>query len=114
MCGVWRICVYLKEISMPSQLDQLKTMTAIVADTGDIEAMRHHQPEDATTNPSLLLKAASLPEYAPLLDEAVAWAKQQGGGAESGAGADFHGSRCASVFRYQRDACQGAPFDRPL
>lgn len=67
---------------MPSQLDQLKSMTAIVADTGDIEAMRHHQPEDATTNPSLLLKAASLPEYAPLLDEAVAWAKQQGGDRE--------------------------------
>lgn len=62
---------------MPSQLEQLKAMTTIVADTGDIEAIRRHQPEDATTNPSLLFKAASLPEYAPLIDEAVAWAQAQ-------------------------------------
>jgi transaldolase len=64
-------------IAMSNLLDQLKSMTAIVADTGDIEAIRHHQPEDATTNPSLLLKAASLPEYAPLIDDAIAWAKIQ-------------------------------------
>ncbi len=62
---------------MPNQLEQLKAMTTIVADTGDIEAIRRHQPEDATTNPSLLLKAATLPEYAPLIDEAVTWAKTQ-------------------------------------
>lgn len=62
---------------MPSQLEQLKAMTAIVADTGDIEAIRRHRPEDATTNPSLLLKAATLPEYAPLIDEAVGWAQGQ-------------------------------------
>lgn len=62
---------------MSSLLEQLKTMTAIVADTGDIEAIRTHLPEDATTNPSLLLKAASLPEYAPLIAEAIAWAKSQ-------------------------------------
>ena len=62
---------------MTSQLEQLKTMTTIVADTGDIEAIRHYQPEDATTNPSLLLKAASLPEYASLIEESVAWAKTQ-------------------------------------
>jgi transaldolase len=62
---------------MQSVLDQLKSMTAIVADTGDIEAIRRHRPEDATTNPSLLLKAATLPEYAPLIDDAIAWAKSQ-------------------------------------
>lgn len=62
---------------MTSLLDQLKSMTAIVADTGDIEAIRHHLPEDATTNPSLLLKAASLPEYAPLITEAISWAKSR-------------------------------------
>ena len=62
---------------MPSLLDQLKAMTAIVADTGDIEAIRRHRPEDATTNPSLLLKAASLPEYAPLIDDAVTWARSR-------------------------------------
>ena len=60
---------------MTSLIEQLKSMTAIVADTGDIEAIRRHRPEDATTNPSLLLKAATLPEYAPLIDDAIAWAK---------------------------------------
>ena len=63
--------------TMTTLLDQLKSMTAIVADTGDIEAIRRHLPEDATTNPSLLLKAATLPEYAPLIDDAIAWAKVQ-------------------------------------
>lgn len=62
---------------MSNLLQQLKTMTTIVADTGDIEAIRRHRPEDATTNPSLLLKAATLPEYAPLIDEAIRWAKIQ-------------------------------------
>jgi transaldolase len=64
---------------MASQLEQLRAMTAIVADTGDIDAIARHRPEDATTNPSLLLKAAASPRYAPLLDEAVAWARGQGG-----------------------------------
>jgi transaldolase len=62
---------------MANFLEQLKTMTTIVADTGDIEAIRHHHPQDATTNPSLLLKAASLPEYAPLIDDSITWAKAQ-------------------------------------
>lgn len=64
---------------MATLLEQLKSMTAIVADTGDIEAIRRHKPEDATTNPSLLLKAASLPEYAPLIADATAWARTQSG-----------------------------------
>ncbi|MEW6982351.1 transaldolase [Colwelliaceae bacterium 6471] len=62
---------------MTNQLSQLKKMTTVVADTGDIEAIAKFQPQDATTNPSLLLKAASLPGYQHLLDEAVNWAKQQ-------------------------------------
>jgi transaldolase len=62
---------------MSNLLEQLKSMTAIVADTGDIEAIRKHHPEDATTNPSLLLKAATLPEYAPLIADAIGWAKAQ-------------------------------------
>ncbi len=62
---------------MTNLLEQLKSMTTIVADTGDIEAIRHHQPQDATTNPSLLLKAATLPEYIPLIEDAIAWAKSQ-------------------------------------
>lgn len=52
---------------MSTTLEQLKTMTTVVADTGDILAIRKYQPTDATTNPSLLLKAAQLPEYQPLL-----------------------------------------------
>lgn len=64
-------------ILMNSLLDQLKSMTAIVADTGDIEAIRRHCPEDATTNPSLLLKAVALPEYGPLIDEAISWSLTQ-------------------------------------
>ena len=62
---------------MANLLEQLKSMTTIVADTGDIEAIRRHYPQDATTNPSLLLKAASLPEYAPLIENSIVWAKAQ-------------------------------------
>jgi transaldolase len=61
----------------PSQLEQLKQMTTVVADTGDIEAIAKFHPQDATTNPSLLLKAAALPNYQQLLSEAVTWAKEQ-------------------------------------
>ncbi len=60
---------------MPNKLDQLKQMTDVVADTGDIEAMRKFTPRDATTNPSLLLKAASLPQYADLIDAARQFAR---------------------------------------
>ncbi|GGK57915.1 transaldolase [Amphritea balenae] len=64
---------------MESQLDQLKKMTTIVADTGDIEAIRQLKPVDATTNPSLLLKASQDPAYHPYLEQAKAWALTQGG-----------------------------------
>lgn len=56
---------------MPSKLEQLKAMTDVVADTGDVEAIAKYQPLDATTNPSLLLKAASLPHYQSLLADAI-------------------------------------------
>nr|WHW29783.1 putative transaldolase [uncultured bacterium] len=62
-----------------SKLDQLKTMTDVVADTGDIEDIRKYAPLDATTNPSLLLKAASLPHYQELLKDAIAEAKNHSG-----------------------------------
>ncbi len=58
-----------------NKLDELKQYTVIVADTGDIEAIRQHMPQDATTNPSLLYKAAQMPEYAHLVKDAVDWAK---------------------------------------
>lgn len=56
---------------MTSKLEQLKQYTTVVADTGDIDAISRLKPVDATTNPSLLLKAAALPRYAELLDQAV-------------------------------------------
>ena len=56
--------------SAPSKLDQLRLYTDVVADTGDIEAIRRFQPLDATTNPSLLLRAAALPAYAKLVEAA--------------------------------------------
>ena len=62
---------------MANLLEQLESMTVIVADTGDIDAISHHRPQDATTNPSLLLKAATLPEYVPLITDAIAWGKSQ-------------------------------------
>ncbi|NVK02801.1 MAG: transaldolase [Oceanospirillaceae bacterium] len=61
------------------QLSALKQMTTVVADTGDIDAIRQFTPQDATTNPSLLLKASQDPKYAALLDQARAWAQTQGG-----------------------------------
>ncbi|MGK2233450.1 transaldolase [Colwellia polaris] len=67
---------------MTDQLSQLKAMTTVVADTGDIEAIAKFQPQDATTNPSLLLKAASLPNYQQLLKTAVEWAKTQSADAD--------------------------------
>ena len=52
-------------------LDQLRSMTVVVADTGDIESIAQYQPRDATTNPSLLLKAAQMPQYRGLLEQAI-------------------------------------------
>jgi transaldolase len=62
-----------------SLLDSLKNVTTVVADTGDIESMRQFKPQDATTNPSLLLKAAQQPQYRALVDAALADADRVGG-----------------------------------
>lgn len=62
---------------MSNQLESLRQITTVVADTGDIEAIKKYTPVDATTNPSLLLKAASLPQYANLIDQAIDYAKTQ-------------------------------------
>ena len=62
---------------MTTQLDSLRSMTVVVADTGDIDAIKKYQPQDATTNPSLILSASALPQYAPLIDEAIAYAQAQ-------------------------------------
>lgn len=63
---------------MSSKLSQLRSMTKVVADTGDIDTIGQYVPEDATTNPSLLLKAASMEQYRHLVEEAVHWGKAQG------------------------------------
>ncbi|MEZ8826876.1 transaldolase [Vibrio amylolyticus] len=62
---------------MSNKLEQLRKLTTVVADTGDIEAIAKYTPEDATTNPSLILKAAQIAEYAPLIDASIEYAKAQ-------------------------------------
>ena len=66
---------------MPNQLEQLKQFTKVVADTGDFAGLKAYAPQDATTNPSLILKAAGMPGYAHLVDQAV---KDAGAGASVG------------------------------
>lgn len=58
-----------------NQLEQLRQMTVVVADTGDIDSMRVYRPTDTTTNPSLILSVAKMPQYRHLLEEAVRFAK---------------------------------------
>lgn len=67
---------------MASLLEQLKSMTTIVADTGEVDAIKTLKPVDATTNPSLLLKASQLPQCESMIEEAIAYAKTQGGSTE--------------------------------
>ncbi|WP_254277046.1 transaldolase [Halomonas sp. 3H] len=62
---------------MTTRLDSLKTHSLVVADTGDLEAIRRYRPHDATTNPSLLLKAFDLPGYQSLIDEELAAVKAE-------------------------------------
>ena len=65
---------------MSNQLDGLKEFSVIVADTGDFASIRKYQPRDATTNPSLLLKAAQMPEYAEIVNRAIADARAESAG----------------------------------
>ncbi|EJT0551676.1 transaldolase [Vibrio vulnificus] len=62
---------------MSNKLEQLRKLTTVVADTGEIDAIKKYQPEDATTNPSLILKAAQIAEYAPMIDASIEYAKTQ-------------------------------------
>lgn len=71
--------VRVKQRAMTSKLSQLAAMTTIVADTGDVEAVRRLKPVDCTTNPTLVLKAVDLPASAAIVDEALAWGRSQGG-----------------------------------
>ncbi|KAL7469363.1 hypothetical protein ACHAXS_009625 [Conticribra weissflogii] len=60
---------------MTSQVDQLKKLTTVVADTGDVNAIKKYSPQDATTNPSLIYKAAMMSDYAKIVDEAIVYGK---------------------------------------
>ncbi|TLF48307.1 transaldolase [Halomonas urmiana] len=64
---------------MTTQLDALKQLSLVVADTGDLEAIQRYRPQDATTNPSLLLKAFDMPGYQALIDEELAAVKAETG-----------------------------------
>jgi transaldolase len=83
---------------MSDLLSGLKQHSVVVADTGDFAAMRKYQPRDATTNPSLLLKAATMPEYAELVARAVTDARSGGGGG-GGAACAWTSSPSPSVSR---------------
>jgi len=65
---------------MSNKLEQLKAMTVVVADTGEFDLVAQYKPEDATTNPSLILKASLLPQYSGLMKDAIAWANEQPSG----------------------------------
>ena len=108
---------------MPSKLDQLKTMTTVVADTGDMDAIRRFGAVDATTNPTLLLKAAHLQNHARLLQETVRWGREHKRltseitdqlalkfGLEMAhvvPGRVLNGSRCGSIVRHRGNGGQG-------
>ncbi|HBF29151.1 transaldolase, partial [Rhizobium sp.] len=68
---------------MTSKLEQLRAMTTVVADTGDIEAVARIKPVDCTTNPSIVLKALGTDMFADAIEEAVKWGKGQGGASEA-------------------------------
>ncbi|KAM6159349.1 transaldolase [Rhynchocyon petersi] len=72
----------VKRQRMESVLDQLKQFTTVVADTGDFNAIDEYKPQDATTNPSLILAAAQMPAYQDLVEEAMAYGKKLGGSQE--------------------------------
>ena len=84
-----------------STLDQLKEMTVVVADTGDINSIEKFRPRDATTNPSLITAAAQMPAYASIVDEALRWAKKEAG---KGEGTDAIVKRAdTALYRAKRD-----------
>merc|ERR1711934_482340 len=71
-----------KKAKLADQFDQLSKLTTIVADTGDVDAIKKYAPTDATTNPSLIFKAAQMEQYKPLVEDAIAFGKSQQGSEE--------------------------------
>ncbi|XP_073514770.1 transaldolase [Phyllobates terribilis] len=72
-------CAVKKQKMEESALEQLKSHTVVVADTGDFNAIEEYKPQDATTNPSLILAAAQMPEYKQLVNDAIQYGKKLGG-----------------------------------
>jgi transaldolase len=70
---------------MPTMLEQLRTMTTVVADTGDLNSIHAYEPTDSTTNPSLLETAANMPEYQDIVDDVLTTARMRAGTAASSA-----------------------------
>lgn len=68
---------------MPNKLEQLRAMSTVVSDTGDMESIRAFKPTDSTTNPTLILKAAQLPAYAHLVEEAIGWGRKNAASASA-------------------------------
>ena len=83
-------------------LESLKKYTTVVADTGDIEAIARHRPQDATTNPSLLFHATQMPAYRHLVGEATELALERGGDHEE----------MAEEFIDRLLSCLGVKFSR--
>ncbi|KAM3919691.1 transaldolase [Leptodactylus fuscus] len=75
-------CTVKKQRMEESALEQLKSHTVVVADTGDFLAIEEYKPQDATTNPSLILAAAQMPEYKQLVTDAIQYGKKLGGSEE--------------------------------
>nr|CAI5848093.1 unnamed protein product [Callosobruchus analis] len=71
-----------KRSKIMNSLDQLKSVTTVVADTGDFEAMKKYKPTDATTNPSLMLQAAKLPHYKHQIEKAIQYGNKVGSSIE--------------------------------
>ena len=68
-----------REVLLATLFEQLQSMTVVVADTGDLASIERYRPQDATTNPSLIQAAAKMTEYQGIVDEALAWAREQSG-----------------------------------
>ena len=66
-----------------NKLEALKQMTTVVADTGDVDAISRFTPQDATTNPSLILNAARQPQYAALVEDAISFGQRHGAGKDA-------------------------------
>ena len=84
---------------MPNLLEQLRAMTVVVADTGDMEAMEQFRPQDSTTNPSLITAASQMPQYQPIVDGVLQDARKElGDGADEKAIANLAFKRLAVAF----------------